>query len=161
MAVSVVKVGGAAITFKDKEEHINHTALQHVAHSIAQSIAKEALLLVLVHGAGSFGHHAARRYNLTQGGSEYSREGFQITRQSVLKLHQAVLQALQQVGVKAHSVSPHPHWITAKGGKEVVQDNMETIRELLQQGRPLIGENLQLIRSCRIYTRKEWQFSLI
>jgi len=74
-----------------------------VLDRIASEIAPRARKLILVHGAGSFGHPEAQMYGV---GERFSIEGVLKTHQSVCLLNRIVVSALVRGGVPAVSVSP-------------------------------------------------------
>ena len=100
---------GAAITHKSVLETPNHDVIKAVAQHVAQ--AYRALTnpggpgagLVIVHGAGSFGHHQACLHGVSNGWGSGSvagvapaglQQGFVVTRASVAKLNCIVVDAL-------------------------------------------------------------------
>lgn len=103
---------GAAITHKCVFETPNHDVIGAVAQHVAQAyraLTKDQLPgcqgagLVIVHGAGSFGHHQACLYGVSNGWASAStagvgpagqRQGFTETRASVAKLNCVVVDAL-------------------------------------------------------------------
>lgn len=78
MKVRVVKLGGAALTNKGKMETLNEEALSHICSwlklqgmpkhldnlLVEQKETEEAYGHIIIHGAGSFGHHQAVSYGL-------------------------------------------------------------------------------------------------
>jgi hypothetical protein len=50
------------VTYKDKFETINESRIQYIAHSIRNHQGSQ---IVLVHGAGSFGHFQAKQFSLS------------------------------------------------------------------------------------------------
>ncbi|MFP4321123.1 MAG: isopentenyl phosphate kinase [Anaerolineales bacterium] len=62
--VTLLKLGGAAITDKDQPETLRPDALASIAASLARATTTP---LIIVHGAGSFGHLIAREYALHEG----------------------------------------------------------------------------------------------
>ena len=168
---AVVKLGGAAITWKDTLETLNEPTLRACARAIARAVTLEedrarrrarALLgegeggrrprgkgIVVVHGAGSFGHFQARRYGVSKGCRGVARaststststytststasvfdamrdnpellRGVAQTRQSVTRLNHLVTSALIAEGVPAVGMSPFGGgWFTSGGGGEV------------------------------------------
>jgi isopentenyl phosphate kinase len=70
---------------------------------IAEEIAEVPQGLILVHGAGSFGHVPAKEYGLPQ---RFSPEGLRITHRSVSSLNDLVVDALSKAG--ADSMPVHP-----------------------------------------------------
>lgn len=68
--VTVIKIGGAAITDKTSFETVNAQGVQQAAHCIAQVVRRlnnnhNNGKCIVVHGAGSFGHITAKRYGLS------------------------------------------------------------------------------------------------
>ena len=139
----VVKLGGAAITHKDSAvESLDEPALRSVAETIATAIEElrdaegRAPKVIVVHGAGSFGHQHAKAYGVARGGAGALHElapeddvnrrlrlGFAKTRNAVCRLNSLVVSALVDAGVNAVGVSPFGAWSTRGGGKTL---NVET-----------------------------------
>ena len=72
----VVKFGGALITKKD-EQCVAHTEIIRNLCSVVKSITEQGIQVIIVHGAGSFGHLKAKRWRLNEGyipGFEFSDE---------------------------------------------------------------------------------------
>ena len=61
----IVKLGGSVITRKDRYRSFRRAVTRRLAREIADSGEQ----VVLVHGAGSFGHLVASRHNLDTPGS--------------------------------------------------------------------------------------------
>ncbi|KAM3513849.1 hypothetical protein MY11210_002477 [Beauveria gryllotalpidicola] len=122
MSTVVVKLGGAAITDKSAPDTLSHnidSLIDSVAHAYHHILRPSGRHLILIHGAGSFGHPPAKKYQVKAGwtarldvagdsgsGSggggggdgEQARDnvkfGMALTRQRVLQLHLDVLQRL-------------------------------------------------------------------
>lgn len=71
--IVLVKVGGSSITDKAVKETLNESALEWFAQTIhtalsatsrSTSSSRPNLTFVIVHGAGSFGHHTAKEFGL-------------------------------------------------------------------------------------------------
>ena len=110
MSTIVLKIGGSAITKKDQFETLKPDALEKTAQQISSALnADSPPSLVIVHGAGSFGHFQASRFKLSSGGDEVSWTiGLAETRQSVLKLNAEVLSSMLKLRVPASTVSLFP-----------------------------------------------------
>lgn len=111
----LVKLGGALITDKSRNETLRPGALREAARHLAiaykqSSSSADGGGLVVVHGAGSFGHPAARHYRVARGGDlskdAFLREGLCVTRLRVSRLHNYVLEALLEAGVPATGLPP-------------------------------------------------------
>ena len=62
----LVKVGGSAITDKATLEILKERELREFAQQVAE-VVQSGVRLVLVHGAGSFGHFQARQFRVKTG----------------------------------------------------------------------------------------------
>lgn len=79
----IVKLGGAAITQKHQLESLNEAILTTCAKHLKQVYDNNAGAgMLLVHGAGSFGHFQASKAGVDKGGihDEAVRKGFVDTR---------------------------------------------------------------------------------
>lgn len=117
---------------KNKFETLNDDTLHRTATQLARlQLEKRA---IVVHGAGSFGHHTASDYEVAKGGrvSDSLTKGFALTRQSVTKLQQAVISSLITEGVLACGVSLCGVWVT--NNREVLDGDTHGIRQILQFG---------------------------
>jgi isopentenyl phosphate kinase len=128
--ITILKIGGSSITDKAREETLDQASLEWFARLIASYVSASTTLgpnhkIIVIHGAGSFGHHSAKRYGLRCGKSvildestsyprsdvsdvdlQYQMEGLSKTRHSVQKLNSAVVGALLHHGVNAVGISP-------------------------------------------------------
>jgi isopentenyl phosphate kinase len=100
--VKILKIGGSILTDKT-----NESAVDAVRHSeirrVAEEVAAHPQELVLVHGAGSFGHVPAKRYGLP---ANFSAEGLRVTHNSAAKLNNLVVEALSKAGLSPLPVHP-------------------------------------------------------
>lgn len=65
--VTLVKIGGSSITDKGKFETVNKSALTWLVQSIKRAMQENRgkhKCFIIVHGAGSYGHHTAKEYGL-------------------------------------------------------------------------------------------------
>jgi isopentenyl phosphate kinase len=62
---TVLKLGGSVITEKDRPETLDGAALGAAADAVADALHDDASDLVVVHGAGSFGHHYADAHGVS------------------------------------------------------------------------------------------------
>lgn len=99
-SITVLKIGGSVITDKSTDEG---SAKMEDIRRIAGEIAGADSRLVIVHGAGSFGHPQAKRYGLT---AKFDPLGSIVTHVSVKELNGMVTDALNDAGVKAVGVHP-------------------------------------------------------
>ena len=99
-----VKLGGSVITDKREECCYRQSTTERLACEMAS--IDESLLVV--HGAGSYGHPQAERYSLQYGGGPDVQEGIAVTHAAVRRLNLRVLEAMHQAGLTAVSLPPFP-----------------------------------------------------
>jgi isopentenyl phosphate kinase len=133
--IVLVKYGGSAITVKSTYETFNVPKIKETALQVKQIVkSNENLMLpnklIIIHGAGSFGHFHAKLYNLKTGGDDETwQEGLSLTRQSVLKLNKKVVDCHISEGLNVVSVSPFPPTVTSN-----VANNKENKIEIVNNG---------------------------
>ncbi|MDC0557135.1 isopentenyl phosphate kinase [Candidatus Poseidoniaceae archaeon] len=110
----VIKWGGGLITFKDQLCTVN----QEVIDELAEACSKTDKRLVIVHGAGSFGHMKAKKFRLAEGRIDglSQDEAVEDVRTDMLKLNKYVMDSLAKFGVSAKSYPPH-EWARGTGPK--------------------------------------------
>ena len=101
-----IKLGGSAITDKEKESCFR----KRVTYSLADEIASAEKEVLIVHGAGSFGHPQAKKYNLNKGFIDRKNQlrGISLTHISVRRLNLKVMEALNNAGINAVAIPPFP-----------------------------------------------------
>ena len=132
----IVKLGGSAVTHKDKFETLNEAALTTTAKQIRASCGDARVLLV--HGCGSFGHFQAHEYGISKGTAwpTFSWLGLARTRRSATKLNALILDALLAEELPAVHLSPFPLW-RKRAGKPTARTakaGVQHVRELLRAG---------------------------
>lgn len=131
----ILKLGGSVITRKEADEPtINHENLKRIAGEIAESTHQE---LVIVHGAGSFGHPLAKKYAIgdeIQDKSDLKRKmlGFSLTQQSVKELNGIVTEYMQREGTLSVSLQPSSFIITEN--KRIQLADLTLIKKYLELG---------------------------
>jgi len=95
----LLKIGGSVLTNKERECTMRKAEIERIAGEIAGARAR----VVIVHGAGSFGHPQARAHNL---GEDPTTRGLIETHAAVMKLNNAFIEALNRAGVGAVGVHP-------------------------------------------------------
>jgi len=102
----VVKLGGSVITRKREVERVRPKILRRLAEEIGALVDPP---MVLLHGAGSFGHPGARKFGLSkppEAGASSARRGrgAAIVSGEVRRLHLAVLRELIRAGASPWSI---------------------------------------------------------
>jgi isopentenyl phosphate kinase len=121
----VLKIGGSILTDKSRELTARPDEIRRVAEEIASCPDD----VVLVHGAGSFGHFPAKKYGLPH---EFSRQGLRVTHSCVAKLSEKVVEALSLAGVDCLPVHPLSCLLLRDG--RIDSFFMEPIKEMLKNG---------------------------
>lgn len=131
----ILKVGGSVITRKDSEEpEIDAENLQRIASEIADASPSS---LMIIHGAGSFGHPFAGKYRI---GSEIKDEeefrkrrfGSALTQNWVRKLNTNICDALLDEGIPAVSMPPSA-FLRAENGR-IRDADLSMIKSYLEEG---------------------------
>jgi isopentenyl phosphate kinase len=121
----VLKIGGSILTDKTRTA----AARQDEISRVAQEIASQPEDLVLVHGAGSFGHMPAMKYGLP---SNFSPEGLRVTHDSVARLNGFVVEALASAGVDSLPVHPLSCLLLSNGRIDCFA--LEPLKAMLRDG---------------------------
>lgn len=130
----VVKLGGSVITRKREVERVRPKVLARLAREVASTRDRP---IILLHGAGSFGHPGARRFGLARaplpGESHGERiRGAAIVATEVRRLHLAVLRELVRGGSSPASVPMATHARNREG--KLVGLDSAPVAEALERG---------------------------
>ena len=99
----LVKLGGSVITNKSKLR----TARPSVLRRLAREVSSTKEQIILVHGAGSFGHILAKRYRLQEGYRDESQlRGVSEVQRDVRRLNLMVDDALLEAGLNPMPIPP-------------------------------------------------------
>jgi isopentenyl phosphate kinase len=100
----IIKLGGSVITDKSKKSYFKKEIMDKLSKKIKRANRK----CIIIHGAGSFGHILAKKYNLNHGFKDNTQLiGFSETMHMVQVLNTHVLKSLNQNGIQAISIIPH------------------------------------------------------
>lgn len=111
----ILKLGGSVITRKEEDTPtVNYENLQRISKEIADSTKKK---LVIVHGAGSFGHPYARKYSIgdeIKDAEDQKRkmQGFSITHHAVNELNSIVCSHLRKEDLPIIPLQPSSFILT-------------------------------------------------
>lgn len=125
----LLKVGGSVLSDKAQKPRFKKT----VCRRILSEVAKMDVPVVILHGAGSFGHPAAKAYELGKRAvTPDRRAGVSETLAACGLLHAEVVQAAQDVGLKPVSVPLHA-MVNSEHG-ELSGMPIHRIHDLLDEG---------------------------
>jgi isopentenyl phosphate kinase len=130
----VVKLGGSVITRKREVERVRPKILARLARELVSVTDRR---LVVVHGAGSFGHPGARRFGLAEppeAGADptHRARGAAIVSAEVRRLHLAVLRSLVDAHGSPISVPMATHARNRAG--ELVSLDATPFEDALERG---------------------------
>lgn len=87
MSLIILKIGGSVITEKGSISQAREAEIERISHEIAAFKKDSDSQIILVHGAGSFGHPQAMKYGLNEG---FNAQGVYLTHLSVKLLNSRV-----------------------------------------------------------------------
>ena len=133
----ILKIGGSILTNKDsKESEVDTESLKRIALEIKSSLDNSPKELIIVHGAGSFGHPPAKKYKIGEkfDESEYpqKRIGFCETQNAVKKLNMYICEAFIDVGLPVVAI-PASSFMTATN-KRITSGNLDAFKRYLDKG---------------------------
>lgn len=131
----ILKLGGSVVTFKNRAIlSIREMLLRKVAGDIASVFKKKPFHLVIVHGAGSFGHLHAKKYKLdrivVKDGKDW--RGVLETKHLCQKLNTLVTQILLDEGLLVASFQTFS--AIANHDRKLATLDIEKVRECLASG---------------------------
>jgi isopentenyl phosphate kinase len=129
MPVALIKLGGSVITDKTRYRTFNKESTDRLAKEIASS-GKQ---VILVHGAGSFGHLLAHEHQLQKGYlNDTQLAGLVKVQQDVRDLNREVMLSLDRAGILATSIPPSSSALMAGG--QLQQMDLDLFHRYLDLG---------------------------
>jgi len=133
----ILKIGGSILTNKDSaESEIDSKSLKRIASEIKSSLDRSDKQLIIVHGAGSFGHPPAKEYKIGEPfqKDEYpqKRIGFCKTQNAVKKLNMLICEAFIEEGLPVVAI-PASSFMTATN-KRITDGNLNSFKKYLDKG---------------------------
>jgi len=128
----LLKIGGSIITQKDiSEPKINQPNLERICEEIAESYQSGNFKLVIVHGAGSFGHPIVKRTGIHEGITR-PNQVFSFAQTQLLqnRLNYEVCNMLQELKLPAIPVQPSASAIM--NNKRIESLNHELVKHLVE-----------------------------
>lgn len=130
--LTILKLGGSVITQKKEgRKKINRQNLERLSFEIARAKKKKDFSLIIAHGAGSFGHIIAKKFNLNEG----YKNKTQIRAVAELycdlkKLNLEVIKSLKNKGLNAIPFQQSSAWKLRN--KEINNPNLDIIKKYLR-----------------------------
>lgn len=129
MSLIILKIGGSVITEKSSISRAREAEIDRIMHEIAAFRKDSDSQLILVHGAGSFGHPQAMKYRLNEG---FDAQGAYLTHASVKLLNSRVVESLNNAGVHALPVHPLSSCLLENG--KLIDFQFGQIKVMLEKG---------------------------
>lgn len=103
----IVKIGGSFVTDKNQPESLKEDRVRAIAREIVSAMASGNISLLLTHGAGSYGHIAAKEYQAKLGSNpQFGWQAFYQIRQDMIKMNLRMLQLFAEEGLFPITVQP-------------------------------------------------------
>ena len=133
----ILKIGGSILTNKDSiESEVDAASLKRIASEIKKSFDNSSKELIIVHGAGSFGHPPAKKHKIGEAFDESQypekRLGFCEIQNEVKRLNMFVCEAFINEGLPTIAV-PASSFITAND-KRITEGNLDLFKRYLSKG---------------------------
>ncbi len=129
MSPVILKIGGSVITDKSSVSSARKDEIERISGEIASFSRNTDSSLILVHGAGSFGHPQAMKYRL---GERFDAQGVYLTHVSVKALNSMVVESLNQAGARALPVHPLSSCLLENG--KLVEFQLAHVKLMLERG---------------------------
>ncbi|MDL2270741.1 isopentenyl phosphate kinase family protein [Methanobrevibacter sp. OttesenSCG-928-I08] len=132
----ILKLGGSILTKKSSTiPQIDSENLERIAKEIKKSLDNHNKKLIIVHGAGSFGHPPAKKYNIGKifKNEEYplKRIGFSTTQNAVKKLNTEICKVFIDNKLPVVTIQPST-FITTSNGR-INYGNLDLIKKYLDE----------------------------
>ncbi|MCX9010060.1 MAG: isopentenyl phosphate kinase [Candidatus Methanoperedens sp.] len=128
MSIVILKIGGSVITEKDIVSSARKDDIDRISQEIASFKANSSDALIIVHGAGSFGHPQAMKW----ANAGFDAQGAYLTHTSVKALNSIVLDSLDRAGIRALPVHPLSSCLLENG--RLVEFQLSQVRLMLDRG---------------------------
>ncbi len=125
----IVKIGGSAITDKEKEKAFDAKRMEKIARALKGQKA------LIIHGGGSFGHSIAKKYRIAEGEQKEVKDqilGFCRTQEAMEELNALVVAGLLKEGIPAFPVQASG-FVVMDGGRAAKAD-FSAVKTLLEFG---------------------------
>lgn len=123
----ILKIGGSVITDKDSVSAAKKDEIDRISLEIASFKKEVKMPLILVHGAGSFGHPQAIEH-MSKG---FNANGAYLTHTSVKALNSMVVDSLNKAGLNALPVHPLSSCLLENGN--IVEFQTAQIKLMLER----------------------------
>lgn len=128
MSTVILKIGGSVITEKDNVSTARKDEIDRISQEIASFKTNSSDALIIVHGAGSFGHPQAMKW----ANAGFNAQGVYLTHTSVKALNSIILDSLDRAGIRALPVHPLSSCLLENG--RLVEFQISHVKLMLDRG---------------------------
>lgn len=131
--MQILKIGGSVITKKKEWKKVDKKAVLQIAKELSAVFPKLRKKLILVHGAGSFGHPLVIKYGLNNG--VYTKQQLKDCKKvqnSCKELAKLIAENLTKNGVPA--VVFNPHKLIVSSNKRIERFEVKPVVSALKKG---------------------------
>ncbi len=134
----ILKLGGSAITYKNKKNsEPNLKVIINAAKEIKQAMEENNFKLIVVHGAGPYGHKFVSDFGIADGlKNEKDVEGFVRTHHSMEDLNKIISDAFKDAGLLGFPIQPSACII--QKNKKIISFDLKIIKALLEINKDII-----------------------
>jgi isopentenyl phosphate kinase len=100
--LTLIKLGGSVVTFKEKPLTANIDAIDGISRALTQL----GVPVIIVHGGGSFGHYWSVKYDMHTKSANYDVHGVSVVHESMIALNQIIVNSLIRVGLNPYGMTP-------------------------------------------------------
>ena len=131
----IIKFGGSVVTDKNNAHPtLRISAIRQLAKQLNTLYTAKQCQIILIHGAGSFGHPLAKRYGLHQGmQTKEQKIGFSLVSHKMVELSTKIVNILLEYSLPVVILPPHS-LITQSEGKFQGFD-LQIVGKYLNNGR--------------------------
>lgn len=126
--LTILKLGGSVITEKTHAL----SAKPKVIDRIARELSSSENQLIVIHGAGSFGHPIVKKYGIGLGPGDFRRIGVSETKLALMKLNSLVVQALKNRKIPSVPFMPSCFMMAEEG--RLTSMRIDSLKRLLDTG---------------------------
>ncbi len=131
--MKILKLGGSAITEKSGYRKPRIDRINQIVKAIAEVWKEGERKLVIVHGAGSFGHAVVLKHGINEGiRTDEHRLGYADTHAACSELSLLVAKAFIDEGVPAVSIPPSS--IIRQKNKRIIEFREDVVKDYLSAG---------------------------
>lgn len=131
----IIKLGGSVITEKEGNRfEVKREEIARISTEIKKAMDEKGFSLIVVHGAGPFGHTNVTEFDIDNGVStEMQKEGYEKTVRDCNFLDSVVVEELKKAGIDA--VGFDPNKFVKQDKKKIVEFCTKEIKNSLEEGK--------------------------